>query len=84
MPRATTRFTLATSADTDFGLLLARSGASNPSFILLRRRVERRAVQQARLILENVEELRSELESGSVVVFTDDRIRIRRLPLPPG
>jgi hypothetical protein len=34
-------------------------------------------------VLENLHELQVELEAGSVVVFTDDRARVRRLPLPP-
>ncbi len=71
------------SGDTDFGMLLARSGATGPSFLLFRQRGERRAAQQARLVLENLDELQVELEAGSVVVFTDDRARVRRLPLPP-
>jgi predicted nuclease of predicted toxin-antitoxin system len=71
------------SGDTDFGMLLARSGATQPSFLLFRQRGERRAAQQARLVLENLVELQVELEAGSVVVFTDDRARVRRLPLPP-
>ena len=71
------------SGDTDFGMLLARSGATGPSFLLFRQRGERRAAQQARLVLENLDALQVELEAGSVVVFTDDRARVRRLPLPP-
>jgi predicted nuclease of predicted toxin-antitoxin system len=71
------------SGDTDFGMLLARSGATGPSFLLFRQRGERRAAQQAQLMLENLDELQAELEAGSVVVFTDDRARVRRLPLPP-
>lgn len=71
------------SADTDFGMLLARAGTTGPSFLLLRRRGERHAAQQAQLILENLADLEDELIAGSIVVFTDDRVRVRRLPLPP-
>lgn len=71
------------SGDMDFGMLLARSGATEPSFLLFCQRGERRAAQQARLVLENLVELQVDLEAGSVVVFTDDRARVRRLPLPP-
>lgn len=51
------------SVDTDFGMLLARSGAMRPSFLLLRRGGERRAAQQARLILANLEDRRAELDA---------------------
>jgi predicted nuclease of predicted toxin-antitoxin system len=71
------------SADTDSGLLLGRSGDTGPSFILLRRASERRATQQVRLILGNLDEVLDELEAGSIVVLADENVRIRRLPLPP-
>ena len=53
------------SGDTDFGMLLARSGATEPSFVLFRQRGERRAAQQARLLLENLDELQVELGPGA-------------------
>lgn len=71
------------SADTDFGFLLARSGWTRPSFLLLRRGTERSAAQQARLILDNLNDVADDLEHGSVVVLTDEHVRVRRLPLPP-
>ena len=43
------------SGDTDFGMLLARSGATEPSFLLFRQRGERRAAQQALLVLETLD-----------------------------
>lgn len=43
------------SADTDFGGLLARSGASTPSVILIRRLTGRRAAEQAAIILANLD-----------------------------
>jgi predicted nuclease of predicted toxin-antitoxin system len=45
------------SADTDFGTLLARSGAAKPSVVLIRRTVGRRAAQQARLLIDNLPEV---------------------------
>ncbi len=74
------------SADTDFGLLLARSGATRPSFLLLRRGTERRATQQAHLILDNLDNLgdvHDDLVIGCIVVLTDEHVRVRRLPLTP-
>jgi predicted nuclease of predicted toxin-antitoxin system len=71
------------SGDTDFGELLAISNAAGPSIVLLRRQGQRRADEIASLILANLDAITSDLESGAVVVFDDERIRIRRLPLRP-
>ncbi len=72
------------SADTDFGTLLARTGARTPSIILLRRATPRRAEQIASLLLANLDQLSEDLVAGAVVVVTDVDLRIRRLPIPPG
>jgi predicted nuclease of predicted toxin-antitoxin system len=69
------------SADTDFGQLLARSGASKPSVLLLRRQEGRRAAQQARFVLDHLDMIEEPLESGAIVVLDDTRVRIRALPL---
>lgn len=69
------------TADTDFGGLLASSGASLPSVILLRRLQGRRAEEQARHLLNHLADVRDDLDSGCIVAFDDDRIRIRRLPI---
>jgi predicted nuclease of predicted toxin-antitoxin system len=69
------------SADTDFGTLLARSHASAPSFLLMRRASGRRAAEQAALILANCESVRNELAAGAIVVLGEETLRIRRLPI---
>jgi predicted nuclease of predicted toxin-antitoxin system len=69
------------SGDTDFGTLLALSGQTSPSFILFRSRSALTADQQAALLLDHLDNLAPDLEAGAVVVVTDERIRIRRLPL---
>jgi predicted nuclease of predicted toxin-antitoxin system len=69
------------TGDTDFGALLALTQRRSPSVILFRGRNTPRAAVQARLILEYLDELTTDLNEGAVIVITDDRIRIRRLPL---
>ncbi len=69
------------SADTDFGTLLARSQATSPSFLLIRRASGRRATDQAVLILDNLAAITSDLEAGAVVVLGETSLRIRRLPI---
>ncbi|MBS4730690.1 hypothetical protein MSM1_21045 [Mycobacterium sp. SM1] len=69
------------SADTDFGTSLARSGTTEPSIVLIRRAVGRRAAQQARLLIDNLPVAEAGLEDGSVVVLGEETMRIRRLPI---
>jgi predicted nuclease of predicted toxin-antitoxin system len=69
------------SADTDFGTLLARSHASRPSFVLIRRASGRRAIDQAALIIDNLVAVEADLAVGAIVVLGDSTVRIRRLPI---
>lgn len=69
------------SGDTDFGALLALARQKSPSVILFRSRHHRTAEQQATVILEHLDDLADDLTTGAVAVITDERIRIRRLPL---
>lgn len=71
------------SADTDFAALLARQHAQRPSVLQFRRATPRRADDQARLILANLPALEDDLLAGAIVTIAEDRLRVRRLPLPP-
>ena len=68
------------SADTDFGAILALSGLTTPSFLLMRRAANRRPDEQARLILGNLDAVAADLDAGAIVVLGEATIRIRRLP----
>jgi predicted nuclease of predicted toxin-antitoxin system len=60
------------SADTDFGAILALSGAATPSFVLVRRAANRRPDEQAALILNNLETVVADLAAGAIVVLGDN------------
>lgn len=69
------------SADTDFGMLIALSKQQKPSIILFHHSFSHRPEQQAKLLISNLEQLSEILESGSIIVFEDRRIRVRKLPI---
>lgn len=68
------------SADTDFGELLVKQALSLPSLVLFRQG-NRSPEHQAATLLGNLAEVIEDLEAGAIVVFTNDSIRIRRLPV---
>lgn len=57
------------SADTDCGAILAQSGATTPSFILMRRAANERPDEQAALILDNLPTVGDDPDAGAVVVL---------------
>lgn len=69
------------SADTDFGELLAVSGAARPSVILLRSADHFTPDQQATLLIANLAAVAADLESGSAVSIARGRLRVRPLPV---
>ena len=69
------------SADTDFGTIIALSNKQFPSVIIFRRTRKRRPVEQFDLLISNLSEIRSSLETGSIIIIEDNRIRIRELPI---
>lgn len=69
------------SADTDFATLLAVSEATKPSIILFRRDTGRRPDKQLELLLENLSAISQAIDEGSIIVFEESRLRIRRLPI---
>ena len=69
------------SGDTDFATILALRREKRPSVIRFRRQTRRRPEQQLSILLLNLSVLQADLESGAIVVFDQDRIRVRSLPI---
>ena len=72
------------SEDTDFGALLSRSGASAPSFVLLRGAEPITSDARAALLAAALPQIAHELEAGCIAVLTRYRIRVRPLPITRG
>ncbi len=69
------------SADTDFGTILAKTRLEKPSVVIFRCLSPRRPMEQAELFIEILPRIKETLESGSIVIIEDKRIRIRKLPI---
>ena len=69
------------SADTDFGALLAVRQEAKPSFILFRKSQGVRPKVIADQIDTICREYERELQLGCVLTITEERIRIRSLPI---
>src|SRR5260370_21764881 len=70
------------SADTDFGELLANAPMLAPSVILLRR-ADKRAASLAAALLANLQQVTEDLATGALILISDTRIPVRRLPMKP-
>jgi predicted nuclease of predicted toxin-antitoxin system len=69
------------SADADFATLLAVANRSEPSLVLLRSADLLTPVQQAELILANLEAVETDLRAGAVVTIGRGHLRVRTLPM---
>jgi predicted nuclease of predicted toxin-antitoxin system len=69
------------SLDTDFGTLLAVRRSAQPSVILLRGHVPRRAADQLMMLRHALPSLSDALQRGAIVVLERGRARVRTLPI---
>ena len=69
------------SADTDFGALLAIRQKPRPSFVLFRKTTGVRPSVLVEQLIGIVADYADDLRSGCVLTVTNERIRIRRLPI---
>ncbi len=82
LQRATMEGRVVVTSDTDFGELLAQSGASQPSVILFRRSSGKPSTEFALLgVALNNPDVREALTHGGIVVVDPRRVRIRKLPI---
>ena len=75
------RFIILT-ADTDFGIFLTLREVSLPSVVIFRQS-DKRPSSLLNLFLTNLPKLTEALLQGAVIIFQDQRIRVRPLPLLP-
>ena len=68
--------------DLDFGELLAAAGTALPSVILFRLRNQTPAAVTPRL-LRVLEECRSALDTGAIILVEEQGYRLRKLPIRP-
>ena len=81
LERASQEKRVIVTADTDFGLLLAKRQVRRPSVVLFHHSFPHRPSEQTKILLENLPELTGPLDEGSLVVLESRRIRIRTLPI---
>ena len=71
---------LLVTTDTDFGTILALTGAAGPNVLLLRG-IGDSVAERVAAILDVLPRIGHELSQGAVVVLEEDRYRIRYLPI---
>lgn len=68
------------TTDTDFGTILALTGAEGPNVLLLRG-IGDSVSERVAAILDVLPRITYELSEGAVVVIEEDRYRVRYLPI---
>jgi len=69
------------SADSDFTTMLALSGRTSPSLVLLRSADALTPAEQGALLRDNLPAVAGALEQGAVVSISRRHLRVRSLPL---
>ena len=68
------------TTDTDFGTILALTGAAGPNVVLLRG-VGDSVSERVAAVLEVLPRVEGDLSEGAVIVVEKDRYRVRSLPI---
>lgn len=69
------------TSDTDFGELLAKSGARSPSVIIFVGHQEVRRPERLKRLLDVLSTYAAELRSGAILAIEAGRVRVRLLPI---
>lgn len=68
------------TTDTDFGTILALTGAAGPNVLLLRG-IGDSVDERTNAILQVLPQVEQELSEGAAIVIEEDRYRVRYLPI---